>query len=47
MSCCCYSVSLNLRVEVLKFVRTRLRLHTLRLSASPFFRSLLGYPLTN
>ncbi len=34
-------------VRLPKFVRTRSRLHTLRLSALPSFRSLLGCPLTN
>ena len=43
-----YRRSVNLSVNVLqfvrlpKFVRTRSRLHTLRLSALPFFRSLLA-----
>ena len=34
-------------VHLPKFVRTWSSLHTLRLSALPFFRGLLGYPLTN
>ena len=33
-------------VRLPKFVRTRLRLHALRLSVLHFLRSLLGYPLT-